>query len=385
MPVIRLKPLDDEPVSPAVWSAGHDEDEDEFSEHEPRYDRLDGPLLTVLETFGGFLSRCLDPLAPLVRGVRFGSSGQPAPRALAEEPGFPREPRGGGSRPDSVYARVSAWVRGLRTGAQRSPRAQGSERPAPAPWPRASKPQALLPRDPVPAPPPIGELAVLRFAESPEPQEAADLYEGEEPSFGLGPVWLWTKRIAVVGALAAGGAFAVLERDTWLPRAANLGQTVFAEIDRLVFSRQRSEQRRRALAEAAERLPGLAPETIQLIFSRSPAGVVQAPEAFQLAREAADRGRTALTAAEAKELRELERELLGTLPATQRQRVQEYDRTRTQRELFPFENPHVMDLVAGGARALPPERRARLQAITHKAITAGMDVAAGAAAPGAAR
>ena len=41
--------------------------------------------------------------------------------------------------------------------------------------------------------------------------------------------------------------------------------------------------------------------------------------------------------------------------------------------IFPFENPHVMELVARGARALPPERLERLQALTHKAVSAGIE------------
>ena len=77
--------------------------------------------------------------------------------------------------------------------------------------------------------------------------------------------------------------------------------------------------------------------------------------------------------AEAEELRALERELLGTLSRTEAERVREYDRTRARRAIFPFENPHVMDLVARGARALPPERLERLQALTHKAVAAGLD------------
>jgi hypothetical protein len=199
-----------------------------------------------------------------------------------------------------------------------------------------------------------------------------DLYEGEEPSAFLAPVWLWTKRVLVLGGLAAAGVYAFLERDTWLPRAAGLGQTVITEIDRQVVARERAELQRRALAAAAERLPTLAPETIQLIYSRSPAGVAEPPEVFQLAREAADRGQASLTPAEAEELRALERELLDGLRPTERERVREYDRTRARRVVFPFENPHPMELVARGARALPSERLERLRTLSHKAVAAGL-------------
>jgi hypothetical protein len=216
---------------------------------------------------------------------------------------------------------------------------------------------------------------VLRFRESREPREREDVYEDEAPSLWerLRPAWLWGKRILIAGALVAALAYAVLERAVWFPRTAELGQTVFTEIDRQVLSRERQEERQRALADAGGRLPGLAPQTIELLFSRSPTGLAEAGEVFQLAREAADRGLAALPAAEAEELRALERELLSALSRTEAERVREYDRTRARRAIFPFENPPVMELVARGARALPPERLGRLQALTHKAVAAGLD------------
>ena len=174
------------------------------------------------------------------------------------------------------------------------------------------------------------------------------------------------------GALVAALVYAVLERDVWFPRTAELGQTVFTQIDRQVLSRERSQQRQKALADAASRLPELAPETIALVFARSPTGIVEAGEVFQVAREAADRGLGALSEAEAQELRALARELLATLSRTEAERVREYDRTRARRVIFPFENPHIMELVARGARALPPERLERLQALSHKAVAAGL-------------
>jgi hypothetical protein len=219
--------------------------------------------------------------------------------------------------------------------------------------------------------------------ETREPPEPEDVYEGEEPSFSLEPVWLWTKRVVVIGALAAGAAYAVLERDTWFPKAADLGQTVFTEIDRQARSGERTQQQQRALAEASARLPHLAPETIQLVFSGSPTGVMDPPEVFQVAAEAADRGQAALTAPEVEELRALQRDLLATLRRTERERVLEYERARQRRVIFPFENPHVLDLVARGAQALPAASRERLQALNAKAVAAGLALphASSAAAP----
>jgi hypothetical protein len=419
MPIIRMKPLDDEPVYPAAWATrrreddGEDDGEDEFAEEGPRHDRLEGPLLTVLEKVGGFLSRCLRPLTPLAarltsertegprpRGGGVGAAGVPrksspadsAPRILtfaedaAARRGVADEPEDAADEPGlyaRVSGRVSGWMNDIRARLRRPDR---EEPPAPRREPARPSPSPLAPaRQPLSAPPPLSELPALRFVESREPPEAADVYEGDEPSFllHLQPVWFWTKRLLTTGALIAALGYAALERDTWFPRAAELGQAIFTQIDQVLSGR--NEQQRRALADAAERLPGLAPETITLIFSRSPTGVADAGDVFQLAREAADRGLVALTPAESEELRALGRELLAKLSRTEAQAVREYDRTRARRVIFPFENPPVMDLVAVGVRGLPAQRRERLQALTKKAVAAGIDRPEASRAPRAAR
>jgi len=410
MPIIRMKPLDDEPVYSASWSPGRveDEGEDELAEEGARYDRLEGPLLTLAEKLGGFLSRCLDGLTPLAARLTSGRGEASRPRVadvgaidvprkaaarvgaastvltLADDPAASRaledEPGDTADRP-TPYARVLEWMRGLRARVRRPERAEPKAPKREPDWP--SPPSFAPARKPLAAPAPLSELPVLRFVESREPPEPADVYEGDEPSFvlRLQPVWLWTKRLVTMGALVAALVYAFLERDSWLPRTAELGQTVFTQIDRQVLSRERSQQQQRALADAASRLPELAPETISLVFARSPTGTVEAGEVFQVAREAADRGLGALTKAEAQELRALARELLATLSRTEAERVREYDRTRTRRVIFPFENPHVMELVGRGARALPAERLERLQALSHKAVAAGLDLPEATGAP----
>ncbi|MGE5127346.1 MAG: hypothetical protein ACM3PV_13720, partial [Betaproteobacteria bacterium] len=102
--------------------------------------------------------------------------------------------------------------------------------------------------------------------------------------------------------------------------------------------------------------------------------VLEPPEVFQLAEEAADRGQSALTAAEAAELRTLQRELLDHLRPPERARLAEYDRARASRVVFPFENPPALELVARGARALPARSRERLQQLLGKAVAAGLGV-----------
>jgi hypothetical protein len=221
---------------------------------------------------------------------------------------------------------------------------------------------------------PVENLPPLRLAEVRErEEEEEEVYEGEETASLLPVLWSWTKWLVVLGALVAGATYAALRWDTWFPRAAELGETVFTEIDRQAHSGQRTAAQQQALREAAERLPHLAPETIRLVLATSADGVLEPPEVFQLANEAADRGRASLTAAEAAELQALQRQLVGELRAPERARLAEYERARAQRVVFPFENPYALDLVSRAARAMPEASRERLRALLGKAVAAGLE------------
>jgi hypothetical protein len=230
---------------------------------------------------------------------------------------------------------------------------------------------------PLEAPAPVSELPVLRFAETREANEEEDVYEEEEETPGVLPaVWLWAKRLVAAGVLVGGGVLIGLNWNTWFPRAAEVGVTVFTEIDRQARSGERARELEQALGEATERLPHLAPGTIRLVLSTSRGGVLEPPEVFQLAIEAADRGRSALTGEEATELQARQRELLANLSPPQRRRLEEYERARATRGVFPFENPYALDLVARGARAMPEASRRRLQELLGKAVAAGLAPAA---------
>jgi hypothetical protein len=401
-PAIRLKPLDDEPPAPYVFPSARTDDDDDFEEEDQaqRHDRLEGPLLQVISTFGNLLSRCLDPLTALLRGWPSTSADELAPRraahaspnparrpsptvtapprarVLAENP-LPPKPPDDEERPEATIrqgfsGRLSGWVAGL---AGWVGRLAGGHRPEPlvlSHEPAPKRQPAPAARQPLAPPVPISELPVLRFAEVHEPVEVEDVYEGERAESPFPVLWLWTKRIVLVGGLGTAGVLAALYWQTWFPRAAELGQRVFTEIDRQARSSQRTEEQQRALREATERLPQLAPGTIRLVLSASDRGVPDPPEVFQLASEAADRGLSALTPPEADELRALQRELLGHLRPPERARVAEYDRARSRRVVFPFENPHALELVARGARAMPSQSRERLQTLLGKAVAAGL-------------
>jgi len=123
---------------------------------------------------------------------------------------------------------------------------------------------------------------------------------------------------------------------------------------------------------AAEQLPHLAAETVQLVMSRSEFGPLEPPEVLRRAQAAADQGRSALTEDEAQELAALRSAVLAPLRRADRDRVRAYDRVHTGRELMPGEDAKVLGLVARGARALPPPRRERLRALLGKAVAAGL-------------
>ena len=240
--------------------------------------------------------------------------------------------------------------------------------------------QSPAPEEPLLPPPATSELPVVPLAEVDEADEPQEVYEGEEGPGVLDAVWLWTRRVVVIAALATGAILAAMNWEIWFPRAVLLGKVAVAEIDKHVRSLEEAGRRREALAAAAERLPHLAPETIQLVLSTSPTGFLDPAEVFQVSCEAADRGLAALTPAEAEELKALRRELLETLSRAERERLREYDAARARRVTFAFEDGAALESFARGARALPAQSRERLQSLLGKAIAAGL-VPAGAVAP----
>jgi hypothetical protein len=233
----------------------------------------------------------------------------------------------------------------------------------------------MVPR-PASPPKPISQLPVVPLAaavDEPEP-EPDEVYEGEEPSALMGPLWFWTKRIIVLGLLAAAGSYLYRERARWFPQAADVGQIVFKQIDKRARAGQLNQKQQQALVEATARLPHLTPPTILMIYEQSPLGVMDASEVFQLTREATERGIDKLPPTDAEELRALQNDLAANLRPPERRRLDEYDEARARRVIFPFENPYAMDLVAKGARALPSEKLVRLRALLQQAVAEGLKV-----------
>jgi hypothetical protein len=122
---------------------------------------------------------------------------------------------------------------------------------------------------------------------------------------------------------------------------------------------------------AVNQLPHLTPETIQIVMKKSAYRPRDPAEVFSRAETAAVRGMSSLPEGEAQELSALRLAVARSLSPTERQRVRGYERIRTGRELLSVsEDVKVLALFARGVRALPPEKRERLQTLLGKAIVA---------------
>jgi len=228
---------------------------------------------------------------------------------------------------------------------------------------------------------PPSERPSLRFAQTDDEELDGDLYDGDlydQPSF-RDVMWRWMKRIVLTTGLVAGGLYAVATRESWLPKAEQLGIQAVTELDKRVHppspptpSAEEIERRQleEALTQATEQLPHLAPETIQLLMASSMGGVLEPPEVFRRAYDAVERGRSSLAPEEAQELKTLQSQVLAALHPGERALVREYDAVRGVRVTLPFEDRDVLRLIARGTSALPPHSRKRLRELSGKAIAA---------------
>jgi hypothetical protein len=238
----------------------------------------------------------------------------------------------------------------------------------------------IIPLKPIDTKPPAhaSQLPALHFAAADEEGEPEDVYEGNSV---LGVIWLWVKRLVLIGGLVAGAVVAANTWPTWLPVATQIGLGLFTKIDEYAHPErakapavkdEKQQQREAARQRASDQLPYLSPETIQLVMSGSLWSVLDPPEVFSRAYSAARRGSPSLTRPEAEELKSLETALLAALRPAERQRVREYDRARLQRATLPAEDREMADVFARGARALPTQSRERLQTLFGKAVAAGL-------------
>jgi hypothetical protein len=386
--LIALKPLDDEEEASrraAAYPMLHEGDE----EAEPA-EEVEGGFLGLAPPWDARISRWLDVLsdgvALLGRGLDRLTPRDPAGAGKS----FMSRVRDGASfsrqRGEATFGRLRGvaplWAGRSRAWVERLTR---RDEPAPSrPFEPAASASAgtvaqAPPRKALKPPPPVSELPVIRLAKIDDDAEAEqaghDMYQ-EARSYDF--LWLWLKRITLIAGLVAGGVLAASTWEVWLPEATRLGRAFFLEIHEREHPRAPSaeEQRpapvRELLPALAEQLPHLAPQTIALVMSRSPAAAPDGPEVFARAYDATERGLTALSAPEAQELGALQRALVNTLLPAERQRLREYDLVRARRAPLPTENRDVLRSFAHGARALPSWVRERLQELSGKAIAAGL-------------
>jgi len=129
-----------------------------------------------------------------------------------------------------------------------------------------------------------------------------------------------------------------------------------------------------AVRTATQEVPLLTPHAAELLMSRSAAQVLEPPEAFRRAYGLVGRGLYALSRPESKEIGDLHTAIYASLPPAQRDRLGDYiDRARSRYATTPEEDRQMSQLMKSAVLALPADRRARLQALFEKAMTAGLD------------
>jgi hypothetical protein len=439
LPVIALKPLDESPSpAPASYGALYGEDEEEsdfrarlFQEASPvRKERrrneaswlsemasrvsLDEPVRwlvsaceAVLGLWSDLLALVVRPFAAKPRAEReapepavFASVvAPPEPLPVLDEPPLSSEAYvtapaqemydpAPSREADEIALPSLAYETVLPPPADETALPQqANDSPAQEPFEAQPEPETYIPaapREPVKPPPALGQLPVLSLAEFEQPSVVEDVYEGEgehEPS----ALWPWLKRGLAAVALLAAGILAGATWETWVPGALGLGPRLFTAIDRQAGAKERAEQQRQALEQATLQLPHLDQETIRRLMAISPSGLLEPAEVFRLAVDASARGVSTLSPEEAQELEALWRRLQEGLSPGQRARMREYERLRTQRPTYAFEDRAIVELLPAATRKLAPELRERLQVLYGRTVGAGLAAAAPAATSDAAR
>jgi hypothetical protein len=199
-----------------------------------------------------------------------------------------------------------------------------------------------------------------------------DVYAGDA-GVGVGSwIRLWTKRFLLATAVLTGAALAGRHWDTWSPAAGHLGGNLFAEIDDRVRWLHLARERQEVIDQASEQFPHLARDTVGLILATNRTHILEPPAVFETAWGAAERGASTLTPSEKEELERLRQQLYEELPPLDQERLRTFGRAHAQGAVFPFDAHRGLLAYARGARALPPDRRARLQTLLGKAIAAGL-------------
>ena len=259
-------------------------------------------------------------------------------------------------RGQELVALAVAWFQRVRADVRaRKLAATGASSPASTPAPRKA----------VDAPPSPNELPVLRFAD--EKEQAA----------GVRPSKLGKKGKLLIAGLGL-GILVVATGWAWIPALIDLGRRLVTPVEKKAAVPLPAASPLRPpptlppdVQAAVDQLPHLTPETIQILMKKSAYRPRDPAEVFSRAETAAVRGMSSLPEGEAQELSALRLAVARSLRPAERQRVRGYERIQTGRELLSVsEDVKVLALFARGVRALPPEKRERLQTLLGKAIVA---------------
>jgi len=233
-----------------------------------------------------------------------------------------------------------------------------------------------------------GELEELQLVEAEEDPLIKATRRGREllalarPWVGRFTTRVRTLKIGKRGKLLIGGLgvgiLVVATGWAWIPALIDIGRRLVAPVEKkaavpapAVSPLPPPPTLPPDVQAAVNQLPHLTPETIQIVMKKSAYRPRDPAEVFSRAETAAVRGMSSLPEGEAQELSELRLAVARSLSPTERQRVRGYERIRTGRELLSVsEDVKVLALFARGVRALPPEKRERLQVLLGKAIVA---------------
>jgi len=130
-------------------------------------------------------------------------------------------------------------------------------------------------------------------------------------------------------------------------------------------------ERAKAIDAAVDETPQLSRETIELVMSHSETQILEPHETFRRAQWLVFRGVGALTPAESRELGALLQSVYAGLSAKERTRLGAYlNKLKTGVVTTLEEDRELAAVMKKGVLKLPPQRRARLQALFDKAIRA---------------
>jgi hypothetical protein len=202
---------------------------------------------------------------------------------------------------------------------------------------------------------------------------------GSAPRREYVPPSPWPRRLVIGGAIALALSAVAFTSGWWLPALEKMvasfrGRNENADKDAAAKAEDEAKRRHRlAVQEAAQQLPHLRSDTIELVMARSAVGVLDPSEVFRRAYEAAGRGLPALDRTEAQELSSLNSALSSALSSRERVRLADYiERVRGRRPTSPPEDADMARLVGRAATAMNPTRRARLQALFAKVVASAL-------------